>query len=87
MAQVQERKRAWTGVRLGEGFLDAFGQLLDHSCALGFDENPDYAWFQDLFDDFSQGLSFSRKTIRGPNTVAYSMPTCEYPLSLLMPIA
>jgi hypothetical protein len=83
MAQVREKKRAWTGARLGEGFPDAFGQLLDHSRALGFDENPDYARFQTLFDDLSWGISFSRETFGGPNMVSCSMPTCEHSSSLL----
>ncbi|KIM92407.1 hypothetical protein PILCRDRAFT_57595, partial [Piloderma croceum F 1598] len=87
MAQVWERKCAWTGAGLREGFPDAFGQLLDHSRALGLDENPDYACFQILFDDFSQGTSFSRETFGGSNTVACSTPTCEHSLSLLIPTA
>lgn len=87
MAQVREKKRAWTGAGLGEGFPDPFGQLLDYSRALGFDENPDYTRFWTLFDDFSQGISFSRETFGGSNTVACSTPTCEHSISLLIPTA
>jgi casein kinase I family protein HRR25 len=75
MAQVREKKRAWTGATLGDGFPDVFGQLLDHSRALGFDENPDYARFQTLFDEFSNGMSISHETFVEPNMVT---STCEH---------
>ena len=87
MAQLWENKRAWTGAQLGEGFPEAFSQLLDHSRALGFDENPDYARFRTLFDDFSSGISFSHDAFWGPDTVSCSTPTCEHSPSLLMPTA
>jgi hypothetical protein len=84
---VRERKRTWTGARLGEGFPDAFGQLLDHSCALRFNENPDYPLFQTLFDDFSHETSESHETFGEPNIVSLRTAICEHLLPFLMLMA
>ncbi|KIM74543.1 hypothetical protein PILCRDRAFT_828099 [Piloderma croceum F 1598] len=79
MAQVREKKRAWTGSRLGEGYPDIFGQLLDYSRALVFDENPDYARFQAVFDDFLC-LPLEHRFLAEPNMVSVGTPA-SYPIS------
>lgn len=54
LAQVREKKLAWTGSRLALGLPAEFGQLLDYARGLRFDEQPDYdGWrlkFRTLFE-------------------------------------
>jgi hypothetical protein len=39
---VREKKRQWSGRRLGQGLAKEFGELLDYARALEFDAKPDY---------------------------------------------
>ena len=42
MKQVGEKKRAWTGRRLGEGKAKEFRELLDYARVLEFTSTPDW---------------------------------------------
>jgi hypothetical protein len=77
MAQVREKKRSWTGARLGEGFPDAFGQLLDHARALEFDEKPDYARFHSHFDDLLHRSSIEHEVPTEQSIASRGSSNCE----------
>lgn len=49
MAQVQEKKRAWSGSRLAEGYPPVFGHLLDYARSLDFQQCPDYTHLRTQF--------------------------------------
>jgi len=58
---------------LGEGLPDAFGELLDYSRALRFDEKPDYARFLALFDDLYPSPIEYEKSLKS-NTASGGTP-------------
>ena len=67
MKQVREKKRRWTGQRLGEGKVKEFGELLDYARALDFGSKLDYAnlknGFQRLVDDQAEALEFRKHSL------------------------
>ena len=47
------KKQDWPGVRLAEGYEEMFGQFLDETCNLEFDELPSYNQWQVGFSNIS----------------------------------
>ena len=47
--RIRHSKTRWTGAKLGAGFEPEFGDLLDYSRGLGFDQIPDYELWKARF--------------------------------------
>jgi hypothetical protein len=54
--RVGHLKAQWTGVKLGAGLEPEFGDLLDYSRGLKFDQIPDYKLWRTRFEDVALRL-------------------------------
>ena len=54
--QIRDSKARWTGAKLGTGFEPEFGDLLDYSRELGFDQIPNYELWKARFSDIALRL-------------------------------
>ena len=54
--QIRDSKARSTGAKLGTGLKPEFGDLLDYSRGLGFDQIPNYNSWNSRFEDIAQSL-------------------------------
>ncbi|OBZ73783.1 Casein kinase I isoform delta [Grifola frondosa] len=59
MIQVREQKQRWSGTTLADGYPTEFGQFLDYTRALGFEQVPDYSRFRDMFRELYLHSNFA----------------------------
>lgn len=74
MKQVREKKKRWSGERLGEGMAKEFGELLDYARALEFGSKPDYGSLRSSFQRLSsdtEALDFRKRFL-----VTICVPAC-----------
>jgi len=57
--RIRHSKANWTGAQLGAGFEPEFGDLLDYSRGLGFDQIPDYELWKARFTDMTLRLGIA----------------------------
>ncbi|CCL99535.1 uncharacterized protein FIBRA_01553 [Fibroporia radiculosa] len=58
-AQTRIIKSSWTGSQLAAGHPSVFGQILDDSRAMGFEQMPDYARYMRQLDELYHSCGFS----------------------------
>ncbi|TFK68549.1 kinase-like protein [Pluteus cervinus] len=79
-SRYQDKKRAWTGLRLFEGFPNEFADFADYVRDLQYEEDPDYDYWKAVFKSRFNSLGFSNSPGFNPDSAGVDDLAVDYPL-------